>query len=77
MFNGNYGLSQYFLLNKMKTGRPILQESQKKAKITGLRLRREEREMLENAAGTQKKKLSDWMRGVLLENVKKCLEAAA
>ena len=33
--------------------------------------------MLENAAETQKKKLSDWMRGVLLENAKKCLEAAA
>ena len=61
----------------MKTGRPVLLDSQKKAKITGLRLRREEREMLESAAVIQKKKLSDWMRGVLLENAKKCLEAAA
>lgn len=51
----------------MKTGRPKLQDEQKKAKITGVRLRVEEREMLEKAAAAQKQSLSDWMRDTLLQ----------
>jgi uncharacterized protein (DUF1778 family) len=58
---------QDFLLNKnMGLGRPKLQKSEKKAHITGVRLRPTERSLLEKAASHQNKSLSDWIRDTLL-----------
>jgi hypothetical protein len=65
-FNRNYTPGQHFLLNKMKTGRPKLSEQDKKGQITGVRLKSEERQLLEKAASSHKKSLSDWMRNVLV-----------
>jgi uncharacterized protein (DUF1778 family) len=50
----------------MKTGRPKLSESQKKDQITGVRLRGDERELLEKAASIQRQSLSNWIRATLL-----------
>jgi uncharacterized protein (DUF1778 family) len=50
----------------MKLGRPKLSNGNKKAHITGVRLRAEERTLLERAASNQKKSLSDWIRETLL-----------
>ncbi len=50
----------------MKTGRPPLKESQKKAQIAGVRLRPEERSLLEKAAALHDQTLSTWMRNILV-----------
>ena len=57
---------QDFLLNKMKTGRPRLSTKEKKDQITGVRLRGDERLLLERAAANSEQKLSDWIRETLL-----------
>ena len=57
---------QDFLFNKMKIGRPTLKKEDRKAKITGMRLRGEERELMEKAAAKRNKKLSEWMRNALV-----------
>jgi hypothetical protein len=66
MFNGNYPPWQDFLLNKMKIGRPTLEKSEKKGKVTGVRLRPGERAMLERAAAKREEALSTWIRNVLV-----------
>lgn len=43
-------------------------ESEKKAQITGVRMRPEERALLERAASKSNQKLSEWMRNVLVES---------
>jgi len=50
----------------MKLGRPKLSDQEKKGQITGVRLRTEERELLEKAASISSQKLSEWMRETLL-----------
>jgi uncharacterized protein (DUF1778 family) len=55
----------------MKMGRPKLSANEKKGQITGVRLRSEERELLERAALGQKQKLSEWMRETLLSRASK------
>jgi hypothetical protein len=60
---------QDFSLNKMnnpKIGRPVLSADEKQTKITAVRLRGDERGLLEKAAATHGQRLSDWMRQVLL-----------
>lgn len=57
---------QDFLLNNMKTGRPKLENQNKKDKIAGVRLRADERELLERAASRREQKLSEWMRETLI-----------
>jgi len=47
-------------------GRPTLLTAQKKAQIAGVRLRPDERELLEKAAVKSGEKLSGWMRNVLV-----------
>ena len=64
-----------FLLNKMRTGRPPLLEAEKKAQITGVRLRPEERTLLERAASKLDQNLSEWMRNVLVETASKQLKS--
>jgi uncharacterized protein (DUF1778 family) len=69
---------QDFLLNKMKTtkiGRPALSENAKHGKITAVRLREDERGLLEKAAATHGQRLSDWMREVLIGTAKRQLRA--
>jgi ATP-dependent DNA helicase RecG len=48
-----------------KTGRPKLSENEKKAQITGVRLREDERLLLEKKALSEGKTLSAWMRDSL------------
>jgi ATP-dependent DNA helicase RecG len=52
----------------MKLGRPKIEDSEKKERITGVRLRENERQMLERAASIQGKTLSAWIRTSLIEN---------
>jgi uncharacterized protein (DUF1778 family) len=54
----------------MKTGRPTLEKAKKKNRIVGIRLRDEDRGLLEAAAKTTKKTLSDWIRDVLIEHAR-------
>jgi len=54
----------------MKLGRPPLLKAQKKGKITGVRLREDERALVEQAAQNNGKRLSDWMRNVLVNAAK-------
>jgi uncharacterized protein (DUF1778 family) len=57
----------------MKLGRPTLSESEKKGQITGVRLRGEERKLLERAASHKSQTLSHWIREVLLSSANKQL----
>jgi uncharacterized protein (DUF1778 family) len=71
---------QDFLLNKMespKIGRPTLSEDEKQGKITAVRLRDEERGLLEKAAAVHGKRLSEWMRDVLVSSAKRQLRNEA
>ena len=47
-------------------GRPPMQNTEKKENITGVRLRGEERVLIQMAADASGKKLSEWMRNVLV-----------
>jgi ATP-dependent DNA helicase RecG len=51
-----------------KIGRPKLSDNTKMAQITGVRLRDEERQLLENRAALEGKTLSAWMRDMLVKN---------
>lgn len=51
----------------MRKGRPPLLKAERKGKITGVRLRDEERAAMERAAKREGQKLSEWMRNVLVE----------
>jgi ATP-dependent DNA helicase RecG len=59
----------------MKTGRPKLSKKEKKGQITGLRLRDEEREILEKTASSEGKTLSAWMRETLVNRADGSVEA--
>ena len=61
---------QDFLFNKMKTGRPPSLGKDRKSKITGLRLKEDERALLDRAAKKHQIKLSDWMRTTLVNAAK-------
>lgn len=51
-----------------KTGRPKLSDDVQRAQVTGVRLREEERQLLEQKAASQGKTLSAWMRDTLVKN---------
>ncbi|PYL16280.1 MAG: hypothetical protein DMF46_03535 [Verrucomicrobia bacterium] len=55
----------------MRLGRPKIAVGARKTKITGVRLAKAERKMLEKAARRRQSKLSFWMRDVLLSSAKK------
>jgi uncharacterized protein (DUF1778 family) len=55
----------------MKTGRPKLNSDEKKGQITAIRLRSDERELVEKAASIQNQNLSEWMRGVVILTAKR------
>jgi uncharacterized protein (DUF1778 family) len=57
----------------MKIGRPKLSSSQKKAEIAGVRLKPDERSLMEEAASQQNERLSEWMRKNLLSAAKRQL----
>jgi uncharacterized protein (DUF1778 family) len=57
----------------MKLGRPRLSKHEKKNQITGIRLRTEEREIVERAALRQSQRLSDWIRETLLSKAQRQL----
>jgi ATP-dependent DNA helicase RecG len=68
LLNKNEDKVKHFLLNKMKkTGRPKLSEDAKMVQITGVRLRDEERQLLEEKASSEGKTLSAWMRDALVK----------
>jgi uncharacterized protein (DUF1778 family) len=50
----------------MKIGRPKLSATEKKGQIAGVRLRSDERDLLEKAASSKSQNLSRWMRETLL-----------
>jgi uncharacterized protein (DUF1778 family) len=55
----------------MRLGRPKIAAGERKTKITGVRLDRTERKLLEKAAKLKRSSLSLWMRDVLLSSAKK------
>jgi uncharacterized protein (DUF1778 family) len=55
----------------MKLGRPKLAKEDKKGQITGVRLRHDERDLVEKAAASQSQSLSNWMREVLISSAKR------
>lgn len=57
-------------MNPPKTGRPELPPDEKQGKITAVRLRTEERQLVENAAEGSNQKLSEWMRIALISKAK-------
>ena len=57
-------------MNSPKMGRPELPADARQGKITAVRLRTDERELLETVAGSENQKLSDWMREVLISSAK-------
>jgi uncharacterized protein (DUF1778 family) len=50
----------------MKPGRPKKAKSERKVSITGVRLKSDERAIVERAASIEGKTLSDWIRETLL-----------
>jgi uncharacterized protein (DUF1778 family) len=59
-------MSILFVKQYMRTGRPKMADTQKKNLITGVRLRGDERELVEKAAAIRNQSLSDWIRTALL-----------
>jgi uncharacterized protein (DUF1778 family) len=55
----------------MRLGRPKIAAGERKTKITGVRLDKTERKLLEKAARLKRSSLSIWMRDVLLSSAKK------
>jgi uncharacterized protein (DUF1778 family) len=52
----------------MKMGRPKLKKADQKAKTIGIRLKSDERSLVEKAAAKSKQGLSDWARNVLISS---------
>jgi uncharacterized protein (DUF1778 family) len=50
----------------MKMGRPKLKKSEQKAEMIGIRLKSDERGLVEKAAAKSKQRLSEWTRKTLL-----------
>lgn len=68
LLNRKHPTVKYFLLNKMKKiGRPKMSKDDKKGQVTGVRLRDEERELLEKKAHSEGKTLSAWMREAVVK----------
>lgn len=59
----------------MKLGRPKLSKGEVKGQITGVRLKSNERALLEKAASNKDQKLSEWIRETLLKNAEQQLKA--
>jgi len=59
----------------MKTGRPKLPEGSRKQQITGVRLRTDERTLVEKAAAGRNQKLSAWIRTTLVSTAHEQIEA--
>ena len=60
----------------MKLGRPKLAEKEKKGQMTGVRLRQDERELIEKAASIQDETISKWMRATLISSAKRIIKNA-
>lgn len=60
----------------MKTGRPSLKKSEKKASVVGVRLKTNDRTRVERAANQSGERLSDWMRRVLVSEADAVLTPA-
>jgi uncharacterized protein (DUF1778 family) len=60
----------------MKTGRPKLPAAAKKAQITGVRLRQNERELVEKAAARRSQSLSEWVRKTLISSAEEQIKSA-
>ena len=60
----------------MRLGRPKVAAGERKTKVTGVRLAKAERKLLERAAKLRPAKLSLWMRDVLLSQAQKELVRA-
>jgi hypothetical protein len=59
-------LSASFLYYKMKLGRPKMLSERKKTEVVVVRLRAEDRKLIEEAAERSSKGLSAWMRDSLI-----------
>jgi hypothetical protein len=64
-------------MSTAKMGRPEMAPEDRSAKITAVRLREDERQLVESAAKTKEQKLSDWMRETLISTAKRQLKGAA
>jgi uncharacterized protein (DUF1778 family) len=58
----------------MKLGRPKIPKSDRKGKITGVRLTPDERKTIDTAAFNEGLELSKWIRKTLLEAAKSALD---
>lgn len=61
----------------MKLGRPKLPEKEKKGQMTGVRLRQDERELIEKAAASKKQTFSGWIRETLISSAHRQARAKA
>jgi uncharacterized protein (DUF1778 family) len=59
----------------MKLGRPKLTDKEKKGKMTGVRLRQDERELIEKAAASKKQTFSGWIRATLITSATRQIKA--
>lgn len=59
----------------MKTGRPKLKKSEQKVEMIGIRLKSDERGLVEKAAAKSNQRLSEWTRDVLLSSARRQIEA--
>ncbi len=50
----------------MKMGRPKMAKAERKVKITGVRLKSDERDLVERAAAKKEQTLSEWVRETLV-----------
>ena len=60
----------------MKMGRPRLKKSEQKAQMIGIRLKSDERNLVEKAAAKSKQKLSEWTRTALISAAQRQVEKA-
>jgi uncharacterized protein (DUF1778 family) len=58
-------------------GRPKIPKQERKAKITGFRLKLSERKLIERAASIESKTLSKWVRFVLVRTAARQLREAS
>jgi uncharacterized protein (DUF1778 family) len=61
----------------MKTGRPKLSDHDKKGQITGVRLKQEDRQLLEKAAAIRDQTLSNWIRATLVSTAHRQIKSSA
>jgi uncharacterized protein (DUF1778 family) len=58
----------------MKMGRPKIKKSEQKTEMIGIRLKSQERNLVEKAAEKSKQRLSEWTRSVLISSAKSQIE---